>query len=667
MVSNNHDAADESGTAGFTRRQWLAIGSSAAISGIAGCGSGQNPNETPVTAEGDGTSSSDSSSTNSDSSSQGGDPVTTTMSMRAPVSWTPKNSNINPFATQGDIEYWMEYMWWESPVYPNAVGETMYWVADEINVVDGGCAVEIKLRDDYTWWDGSPVTAQDYYTTKLLQDYKENGGPDQTDDSWELVDDYTVKNILSGPANPSTKKSEYYTPIARHSYFKSWLEKFQDAGNENGIKEVANELNTHKITLQDVVDNDLGAGLWKPTQMDPTQVVHKKYQDHPRADWTNLDTFHWRLISEKQKAIQALRAGQLDYGDKTVNQALQSNSLEEFSNFSIGGMPKLTMNFNNEHLARRPVRRAIAYLVDSEEVVKVIKSSHGIEYGVHEDVIGMSKGLSNQWLDDSFLSNLINYGTKSQPEKAKETLEAAGYSKQGGVWADENGSKIEGLKYLTPPWNIYKTVGKYFSPKLNEFGIDNKLIIPSSSGFWKRWSETFDFDLANWFTYASHPAYAYSCTGARGIGIYRDYVEQSESSSGGSCQVDRSAPTLTRDTSEKLGHKIRPQFPSEVGSMEMSGSGQTLEPIKWNNIMTQTQSREEVVDLTKKLAWFMNWQVPHVGFYDEVKTYWGNTNKFNFPVPGEPGDYPNAERVLPEHKTTAMEFFMKGLISAKTK
>ncbi len=649
MVNSNHGSSDGNR---MTRRQWLALGGSATMAGLAGCG-GSNPDDPKATLS-------------SNPSGTGGDgaPVTTELNMRAPVSWQPSQANINPFTDTKNTEYWMDYMWWESPVYPNAVGEPIHWLADEINIKGGGCEVEIKLNENYTWWDGTPVTAEDVRTTQLIDDYDTYLGPDKTDDSWEVVDKYTVKNVLAGPANPSYKNSQYISVIAKHDYFKSWLEKYEDAGGENAIKKVTNDLHNDKITLNDLTEKGLGCGLWQPKQASPTKVIHEKYDDHPRADWTNLKRFNWHLISEKQKAIQALNTGKLDFGDKTINQAKSSDKVGVFSRFGIGGVPKLAINWNNEHLSRRAVRRAIAYLIDHDELVKVIKSTQGIQYKSKNTVTGMSSNLASKWVSDGFLDQLIDYGKQSKPGKAKQVLRQAGYSKNGDVWVGPNGSRVEGLTYLTPPWNIYKTVGKYISPKLKEFGFKNKLIVPSSSGFWQRWTETYDFDMCNWFTVASHPAGAYGTDGVNGLGKFDEVAAALESQ--GNCQVNRKTPELNQNRSNKLRQPIRPKFPKNVGQKGNGGAKQTLYPVKWNNVLSQTQSKDEVKKLTKKLMWYTNWQVPHIGFYDEVKVYWGNTDKFNLPNL-KADNHPQGKETKGEHRTTAIEFLAKGHISAKTK
>jgi peptide/nickel transport system substrate-binding protein len=651
MVGSTHGSENGRRSRSLTRRQILALTSGAAMAGLAGCSGGDSGEPTVADEKTNG------------NTAQGGNG--NTLSIRAPVSWTPKSANINPFATQGNIEYWMQYMWWESLSYPNAVGKPIKWLAKDISLKNGGCKVVITLDENYTWWDGTPVTAKDVWTTAIIEDYKTVGGPEKADDSWKVTGKYEIVNELSGPANPALQKSSYLDLVSKHDYFKSWIEKYQDAGGESGVKKVTRELNKHEITLADLTDKGLGCGLWKPVKYNPTKAVHKKHQDHPRANWTNLDTFEWVLVADDQKAIQAMQSGSFDMGDKLLKQA-KSNQMEVFSEFITGGLPKLTMNYRNKHLARREVRQAIAYLIDHKELVQVIKTKQGQPYRPHDNVTGISSILYDEWLPKSFRNKLIDYGAGAQPKKAAQILKSAGYTKNGSVWVGPDGDPIKGLQYLTPPWSIYETIGKYISAKLEEFGIKNKLVIPSSSGFWKTWEETYDFDMCNWFSDSTHPAYAFSTDSVQGLGRYFEFVKNEKRGKKG-CTVDRSVPKLTQKRSNKLNHLIRPQFPKTVGAKKLNGKGQTLYPIKWYNIMSQTQDEKEVKDLTEKFVWFYNWQVPHIGFYEETRSFWGKTDMFDFPQPNKTDNHPNAKATMPEHRTSAMEFLTKGHIDARTK
>ncbi|WP_436912197.1 ABC transporter substrate-binding protein [Halosimplex marinum] len=650
--------------------------SSAAATGLAGCGGGGE--ETPMGgtepggdggsgdgSDGDGGDGGDGSSTD-DTGTPAGEPVTTEIAHRAAVSWQPGNSNLNPWAEASNMQYWMDYMWWEGVTYPSDgpfMGEAVKWIVDEVEFQNNGCEVLLHFKDGYTWWDGSDVTARDYMTLREISAYQTWGARENWELEFELVDDYTFKEIHTTPQNPSAQRSGYQTPVhTKHSYWKSWLQQYQDAGSQSEIDRITKNLTEEQISMQEMVDEGLGNGFWIPEEWGPTEVTHKKHSGHPRADQTNIETDRWALMSEKQKAIQAFQNDQFDVGESLLPQVNSGSNpnVEVFQNFPQGGVPKLTFNQHNKHLARRHVRQAISYLIDYKELRTVIKSAHGTNYLKHPHAVGMSAPLAKNSMGDDFVGNLIDYGDRAKTDKAAQVLEEGGYSKQGDVWVGPDGDELKGLKYITPPWPIYQTIAKYVGPKLDEFGIKNDVNMPSGSAFWKNWLNNFDFDLVNWWANASHPSAAYTTGSAAGIdnfvggaGNIQGIIE--DRNTPGDCSVNRNEPDYSADHTERLNIPVNAEFPSEVGATDLSGGSQQLRPVKWGNILSQTQDEAEIQEYSRKLGWWYNWYRPHVGLYEEKWTYWGDTTDFNMP-----------DGSKPDHYVAFFENLTRGEITAKT-
>ncbi|MFB6194563.1 MAG: ABC transporter substrate-binding protein [Haloplanus sp.] len=675
------DPPNDSEQSPISRRKMLALTSSAAAAGLAGCG-GDEPQATPMGAGADTTTSSGGDTTTSDddtpgggndstettdSSTPAGEPVTTEIAHRAAVSWQPGNSNMNPYAQTGNKQYWMDYMWWEGVTYPSDgpfMGKAVKWIVDEVEFQNNGCEILLHFKDNYTWWDGTDVTARDYMTLRKINAYQTYGKPKNWQLDYELVDDYTFKEIHSTPQNPSAQRSGYLTPVhTKHDYWKSWLQKYKDAGSQKKIDRITKNLTEKQISMQELVDKGLGNGFWIPEQWDPTEVVHKKHEGHPRADDTNLKKDHWILMSEKQKAIQAFQDDQFDLGESLLPQVKsgKNSNIEIFQNFPQGGVPKITFNQHNEHLARPHVRQAISYLINHKELRQVIASAHGANYLKHPHDVGMSAPLAKNTMGKNFVNKLIDYGDTARKKKARQRLKAGGYSKQGGVWVGPNGKELKGLKYITPPWPIYQTIAKYVSPKLNEFGIKNNVSMPSGSAFWKNWLNDFDFDIVNWWANASHPASAYSTASAAGIDNFVGGVGNiqgiiKDRNTPDSCKVNRNEPTYSAKHSERLKIPVNPKYPKKVGSMEITDGGEKLKPVKWGNILSQTQDPAEIQEYSRKFGWWYDWWRPHVGLYEEKWTYWGDTKHYNMPD----GSKPN-------HYVAFFENLTRGAVNAKTK
>lgn len=688
----------------LSRRKVLAMTSAATTVGLAGCGGDGDSGPTPTDA-GSGPTPTDTGDDPTPTEASGGtgdtatptddgtqqsptgegdsglaegvpsNPVTTEIAHRAPVSWQPGQSNVNPFSQTGNMQYWMEYMWWSGVTYPADgphMGEAITWSVDSVELENNGCEVVLNFNDQYQWWDGTQMTAEDYLTLRTLTSYQTYGQPGEWPVQFELDDDYTFREIHSTPNNPAIQRSSYLTPVTtRRDYWQSWVEDFDDASSQDQIDTITSELTEYRISMQELVDEGLGNGMWIPQQWDPTEVVLEKFDGHPRASWTNLETDRWKLISENQVAIQAFGDDQLDIGEGLLAQVRQGSNpnIEIFQEFPQGGVPKLTFNFNNEHLAKQKVRQAIGHIINYEELRAIIRSTHGTNYLPYEYNIGMSNSLGRNFLGEDWMSDLIDYGQNSREERAVELMNEAGYTRVGGVWVDSNGNEIEPLDYITPPWPIYQTISRYISPTLEDFGIPNNANFPSGSSFWSNWLDTHDFDMVNWWTNASHPASAYSTGTAAAIGNYVGGVGSISGIIGNrnqpeGCEVNRNTPELTADTTERLGMPARPEFPSQVGATDINGNGQTLYPVKWSTILGQTQDDQEIQELSRKLAWWYNWYAPHIGLYEEKWTYWGDTQNYQFPNAGH--SHPPGEGTDAEHYVGAYEFLLNGHVNAKS-
>jgi ABC-type transport system substrate-binding protein len=605
--------------------------------GLAGCSGDPDNTATDSPTSGEGTSTTAPATT----AQQEGEQVTDTIATHVGA-WQPSNTNLNRYAPAGNEPAWLNENWFSKTLFRNNKGEITYHSFDDVEFKNDGKEVVFHLNENYKWWDGTPLTAEDYVIQRQINQYQQHGSLEKANVQVEVVDDYTAKEVRQSPVNPTARLLGHISPIyTKRSFYREWLERYEDASSEDEVDSITQELTQTQISFQEAVDNGMGSGLFKPTDWNPTRVTWEKFDDHPRADWTNLEEWTWELVEGDQKLDQAFQSGRFDMGELNFDLvAKEDDNIENVVEMPLPGVPKLTINFDNKHLARRGVRQAIAHIIDHDEIREVLKANFGTPYQPHPDITGMASPVGDTWLGSDFLGKLNDYGSKAQPEKARQAMENAGYSKDGEYWVGPDGDEVTGLTYISPPWAIYQQIEKYLSPKLNEFGIGNEQVLPSRSNFYKRLNETYEFDLLNAFHFGFHPTTSYFVDEGwpSGFDNYRAVAEP----------VDdvQNEPELTNDTSPRLKHPIRSEFPSEVGDNEMSGSSETLYPIKWNNIMGSTQNRDEIVNLARKLAWYYNWQVPHIGFYEEIWNYWGRTDKYTFR-----GNHPDSEteRVAREH------------------
>lgn len=604
---------------------------SGALAGLAGCTEGtptpepEEPGTEPPTDE------SDDGPGAVEGTPPSGTPVTTTISKRVGFDWNPNEDIVHNWTPKRNVPWWSYHIWREELEWPTGKHGPVLVALEDVSTRNDGCEVVATFEKGYTWWDGTPVTAADYQTQKLLEQYRTYGSPDAAPNTYEIGDDeYTLVQKRSSPLASSSAKFDFQGFLrAKDDFHGDWLEMYQDAGGESGVDEVTQQIADTEITLEDFVDEGLGCGLWKPDSWTANEVTHVIHEDHPRASWTNLEELVWKNTPDNQKARQALNNGEFDIGSSLLNTASSSDQVEIFREVPVGGMPKAVFNFRNKHLARRSVRRAIAYLLDHDEARQVAQSAAGRRSENPGVLDGMPDALSKSATSSEFRNSLIDYGYEAKEEEARQAMQDGGYSLENGVWVGPDGDSMTGIRIASPPWPSYIPLAKYVSGRLNEFGIETETFIEPGQGWNRRWRETYAFDIAVYFLNAKIPAQAYHPQSATGLDNYQAQV--ADSGGGDGCSVDLSAPELANDFSEKLQHPIRVEFPTEVGSTSMSGDTQTSRPIKWWRELRQVEDPEQIAERTEQFAWFYNWQVPHVPLYEDVWSHWGDTDNYHMP------------------------------------
>lgn len=643
MGDDNKSETDSNGSDHLSRRRILELSTAVSIGGLAGC---SGSNET----------GNDAGNGNQGSGQEGG-PITEIKSHFG--AWEPSNTNMNFFSPTGNQPPFSTYLWTEGTLYRNSSGEITYHTVDDVEFNNGGKEVVFHFKKGYSWWDGTDLTAEDYLVQRQINQFQKFGSLEDADTTLEKVDDYTVKEIRDNPINPELRLLSHTQAMStKADYYRRWLKRYKKAKGQKEVDAVTNDLTKHQISMQKFVDEGLGCSLWKPKKWNPQRVTYTKHKDHPRASWTNLDTWVWELVDGDQKLDQAFKSGQFDMGELNFNLVSESNTYEPVQRMGLPGVPKLAFNFGNKHLGRRGVRRAIAYLIDHDQLRQVLKANQGTPYKEHPYLNGMASKIGKDWLGTNHLNSLLNYGSSAQPEKARQALQDAGYSKDGKFWVGPDGDTVSGLTYITPPWAIYQAIQQYIGPKLNDFGLGIETVQPSSANFYKRRDESYEFDLLNWYGFGFHPVNTYYVGegSPTGLDAMRSAVE-------GNVSADK-PPKLNAKRTQRLKQPIRPQFPKKVGSETISGTGQTLYPLMWSEKMSQSQNKNEIAKTARKLSWYYNWQLPHIGFYEEVWQSWGRKDKFTFE-----NNHPENQRTKREHTIPNEDAIQvwQGHVSAKTK
>ncbi|GAB4064299.1 ABC transporter substrate-binding protein [Angustibacter speluncae] len=291
---------------------------------------------------------------------------------------------------------------YESLLYRAADGSLQPGLAESWEVADGNQQLDLVLRPDVTFSDGTPVSAEAVVAS--LQHAQSSPGAQATmllGMTFTATGEGTV-SIASATPNPLLAET--------FSQFYGVGQIVGPAGLEN-----AAEVASGALTV--------GAG---PYVLDPDETVagdHYTYTargDYFEDDRQNFDTVVVRVISNPQAVVNALRTGQVDVaigGDATVASQVESAGLV------VDAMPFVFQGLNlldregtvSEPLGDVRVRQAINYAIDRETVATAVLGEYGVP--TTQTVTEGSDGWSQEAAD----------AYPYDPDKARELLAEAGY------------------------------------------------------------------------------------------------------------------------------------------------------------------------------------------------------------------------------------------------
>lgn len=371
--------------------------------------------------------------------------------------------------------------------YDPETGETIPALAEEWEASDAGLSWTYHIREDSTWSDGEPVTAEDVewtFNTMMTDEAAAtaNGSFVANFESVEATDDYTVEIQLS---EPQVTMLALDVPIVpKHVW-----ENVGDFGTFNNDQDFPT----------------VGNGPFILTEYDPNgEVVLEANEDYWRGA-PRFDELVLKYIDDPDAQVEALRAGEVDFvsgvtpaqfdalsneDDITVNQAQG----KRFQAITIN--PGATLQDGTPHGDGHPalqdpvVREALVRTIDREAIYGQAYGGYGEPNGgfipsryatYHwepegDQVVGFDIDEANRLLDEAGYpmgDNGIRVSPAGQPLSFRfnvhasnpQYIQAAEMMKEWAAEAgmellvepvDEVGSLLDAATYdiLTTGWNV---------------------------------------------------------------------------------------------------------------------------------------------------------------------------------------------------------------------
>ncbi|WP_459191139.1 ABC transporter substrate-binding protein [Halosimplex sp. J119] len=613
--SQSQRSSDSTVSNGMTRRKWLAL-SGAGLAGLAGCNS--EDTEPPSSTEamsGDGSGSGDGGSTDpSDGAST--------------ISGSPRDGELTRFQQNIPSDFnWNFFI----TGYQAGVARQFYheirphldhtlenWEYDTENNVE-----RWTFPENLTWWSGDAVTAEDEYTKWEIDRLQNPSDSDLAE--VRLVDDYTLEFEYKDQQNPTIveRSNALGTPIAVPRWkFESWLQRYQDASSQDERDSITEELTQTEITTTTVLEEGLGNHPYELVEANAQEMVFELRDDHPWATEDQVQRVRTRTITESSSLI--IQQDKIDMRGGFLPQDFQGpDHLKEIITRPTLQMSKVMFNHTNDHLGNRTVRRALAHLIDNNNIIQ----NQSPNATTVEKQTGMGDNWVREWCGDDFYEQLHTYPNEADPEGATQLLEEAGYSKQNGEWVDPDGEAVS-FSVLGMNWGAFVDGARTVNAQLDQFGFNVEFQALEAASFRERAWGSMEHDLSFYYqnNWINHPVSYFRPHYPGGLRLAEPDSFRSDIEG----WLDEGL-----EESQHTGIPLTPTIPSEPGAMEVSGDGEEVNLYEsWDNIH-KAQNRDETVSNLKKLLRYWNFDLPHFVSLQMRGAWWGDTRDFEMPQGNE--------------------------------
>jgi peptide/nickel transport system substrate-binding protein len=345
-------------------------------------------------------------------SSKSGGKTAVTISNEQGTTWScgfnPFNSDVN-FLSFGTV--------YEELTFVNGLrsGQTTNWLASSYAWSNHNTTLAVTIRPGIKWSDGKPFTADDVlFTFNLL---KSHAGLD-LNAAWSVLKD--VKR--SG----SKITFDFKTSAVPYFYYIAAQTPIVPEHIWSTIKNPVTYKDTHPV----------GTGPFKMASCSPQVIKYTKNGGYWQKGKPTIETVYYPAFTSNDPANQQLASGKAQWGSQfipNIKAYYVNKSADNHYWFPPTTNVSIFVNLKDPILKDVAIRKAMAYAIDRQKVSEV--GEYGYEPAANQT--GIVTPTFSTWLDPT-LAKQYTYN----PQKAIQTLEAAGYKRSGGLFHTPDGKPL---------------------------------------------------------------------------------------------------------------------------------------------------------------------------------------------------------------------------------
>jgi peptide/nickel transport system substrate-binding protein len=356
-----------------------------------------------------------------------------------------------------------------------ATGKLDPWLATEYKWSDDALSLDITLRSDVKWSDGTPFTADDVaFTFNLMRDNPGLIGP-----ATGAFSSYLKSVEVTGPTTVKFTFTSTYTPglysivdqfiVPQHV----WKDVADPMTFEN-----AEPVGTGPFTTIDAFGTDRyqvtkNPNYWQPLKIEGVFVQGFNGNDQVSAAVLSGNIDWGGLVPDPDATFVPIDPDHFGYWwPRTSVVQLQANTTE-----GALGDPQ--------------VRKAMSMALDRQRMINT-----GVwGKSVPANATGLPEGPFKDWIDPKVVADGQSWVTMD-PDVANKLLDEAGYAKGGdGIRTDKDGKPLKYDIIVPSGWNDWVSASQIVAENLKDVGIDVTLRTTTADS-WTNSTFTGQFQLS---------------------------------------------------------------------------------------------------------------------------------------------------------------------------
>ncbi len=349
-------------------------------------------------------------------------------------------------------------------------------LAESWSVSEDGRTARIRLRQDITWQDGEPFTAEDVVFTYSLMQVDSFPGSDALKNLWQSVtinqvDEFTIDFVLEEPYSP---------------FMEATTRGIMPAHLFDGDTTV-------NIAAHPFNQNPVGTGPWMvDADQDWSETGRLQLAPNPMA-WrqgTEIPTLEFQFYPDEATMLTALQDGRIQAINQINSSTLPTASTIPGIRLFTAESPRYTELLFNMRETAVPLlqsvegRQALAYALDRQQIINEVLNGQGLLFE--------GPYLPNNWAYNP--NELTQYAQDTAA--ASTLLDTAGWTMVEGQTTRQNEGDLLNVRLLTLANEPYNSLAQAIADQWSVVGIRTEIITAHTGTQLREWLTNGEFDVA---------------------------------------------------------------------------------------------------------------------------------------------------------------------------